>query len=684
MTWPSILAHFPVSLAAMLGCLGVSLYAFRRSKGRPERFSLARVLFIAGIWTSYSFSTSWTTNAAMNTYVARVLYAVAAFVPDAFCRLVLTLIPTPRRTFQWFTKVVRGGSLLFVFLAFHPNFILGVQDVGGIHAVLPGPLYGFYVVYLLIGMGWGFVELTAHHKSLEGIDRNKLKYFFLGFILAYLGAGLHFVGAYTRQEPFPHDLLILFFAVFVFLGLWNPSRDFNELLRRWMAQGVFGAALGLPLGILVWFVGAGRWTAVLTFVGVTLAPTVFLKWREGIFSLVDRLPTFRGKFVRPDILAHEVTVVTEARSLEEWARRVVHAVRDVFGARSASLLLRQEDMASFLIKAGIGLTPGELGLLSIPFNSPVVARLNSSRQCILSECLEALSPHDSKDELEDLRFIHACAIAPIFCDGKLFALICLGPKANGEIYNQSDVVALLNIMHSAQNALVAVLAGQSRQQQSSYWAHDLIRPFGPKGSMNNVERALRGDYGPLPEKASKALDLAAQDTKFVAQKIKYLLDPTGEDRPEVQPTSFTSIYARTQDRFAPQVREKRIEWKVDIPSESLKILADAPLIEHRVMANLVENALRHTPQGGTVEVGYQLDGNRFLGYVRDTGPGIKKEDLPHLFTPGIQLDPNNKGLAGLGLASVKSVIEAHNGQVWAESEWGKGTTFFFSVKIIED
>lgn len=94
----------------------------------------------------------------------------------------------------------------------------------------------------------------------------------------------------------------------------------------------------------------------------------------------------------------------------------------------------------------------------------------------------------------------------------------------------------------------------------------------------------------------------------------------------------------------------------------------------------MENALRHTQKGGTVEVGYRIEGETFIGYVKDTGPGIKNEDIPRLFTPGTQLDPQNKGLAGLGLASVKSVIDAHGGRVWVESEVGKGTTFFFSLR----
>ncbi len=98
-----------------------------------------------------------------------------------------------------------------------------------------------------------------------------------------------------------------------------------------------------------------------------------------------------------------------------------------------------------------------------------------------------------------------------------------------------------------------------------------------------------------------------------------------------------------------------------------------------MLANLVENAIRHTPPTGTVRLGYSWDTLTFTGHVTNDGPGIKLEDLGRLFEPGTQLDPTNKGLAGLGLASVRCVVESHGGTVWAESTPGQKTTFSFSI-----
>ncbi len=78
---------------------------------------------------------------------------------------------------------------------------------------------------------------------------------------------------------------------------------------------------------------------------------------------------------------------------------------------------------------------------------------------------------------------------------------------------------------------------------------------------------------------------------------------------------------------------------------------------------------------------HRLEGNSFTGYVKDSGPGIPPEDQEKLFQPGVQLESEAKGLAGLGLYSVKSVVEAQGGEVWVESALGQGSRFFFTIPV---
>jgi signal transduction histidine kinase len=104
-----------------------------------------------------------------------------------------------------------------------------------------------------------------------------------------------------------------------------------------------------------------------------------------------------------------------------------------------------------------------------------------------------------------------------------------------------------------------------------------------------------------------------------------------------------------------------------------------------VISNLVGNALKFTPAGGTVTVGAALEGGDAVRFwVRDTGPGIAPEDLEHLWDPFWQAEgPARRGGAGLGLPIARGIVEAHGGTVGVESQLGAGTTFWFTLAAVE-
>jgi two-component system, OmpR family, sensor histidine kinase BaeS len=94
-----------------------------------------------------------------------------------------------------------------------------------------------------------------------------------------------------------------------------------------------------------------------------------------------------------------------------------------------------------------------------------------------------------------------------------------------------------------------------------------------------------------------------------------------------------------------------------------------------VLANLISNALRHTPAGGTITVAADLDEGGVAFRVADTGEGIEPDELAHVFDRFAR-SPESRG-SGLGLAIAKSLVQAHGGTISAESEPGRGTTIRF-------
>jgi signal transduction histidine kinase len=100
-----------------------------------------------------------------------------------------------------------------------------------------------------------------------------------------------------------------------------------------------------------------------------------------------------------------------------------------------------------------------------------------------------------------------------------------------------------------------------------------------------------------------------------------------------------------------------------------------------VLANLLTNAIRHTPRGGSVRVGVEAVPAGVAFTVSDTGPGIDARDLPHVFNRFVK--SADSGGAGLGLAIARSLVEAHGGRITAESAPGQGTVMRFVVPAVE-
>ena len=105
----------------------------------------------------------------------------------------------------------------------------------------------------------------------------------------------------------------------------------------------------------------------------------------------------------------------------------------------------------------------------------------------------------------------------------------------------------------------------------------------------------------------------------------------------------------------------------------------------QVLTNLVDNAIKFTEKG-KITIATTGGDDTVRISVQDTGPGIKKEDLVKLFREFEQLSDCNEritGGTGLGLSISRKIVEKHNGKIWAESEFGKGTTFYFELPIQE-
>jgi len=181
-------------------------------------------------------------------------------------------------------------------------------------------------------------------------------------------------------------------------------------------------------------------------------------------------------------------------------------------------------------------------------------------------------------------------------------------------------------------------------------------------------------------------------TRLTADLRDLSLADSGQLKLQLAATDMVDLVRRKISTFAVPAREKGIDLVSELPEEALKIEVDPGRIE-QVLGNLMTNAIRHTSASGKITVSARLidrdavhgiEAPNLVLSVADTGEGISREHLPHVFDRFYRVEESRsrgEGGAGLGLAIVKQMSEAHGGKVWAESELGKGSTFHVALPM---
>jgi signal transduction histidine kinase len=199
---------------------------------------------------------------------------------------------------------------------------------------------------------------------------------------------------------------------------------------------------------------------------------------------------------------------------------------------------------------------------------------------------------------------------------------------------------------------------------------------------------LNEKLGPLTPKQAELVIAARDDSDRLYRIIENLLDigqlESGRSTVELVPVSPDQVLLNVVEEMRPSYVDRGVSLVLDLPGDIPQVLADRMRLEI-VFTNLLSNGLKFTPPGGEVKVSARLNNGTVLFSVEDTGSGIPKESLPHIFekffrVPGRGGQPSN---TGLGLAIVKEIIEAHGSRVEVTSQPGKGTRFTFTLNVAD-
>jgi two-component system sensor histidine kinase KdpD len=231
----------------------------------------------------------------------------------------------------------------------------------------------------------------------------------------------------------------------------------------------------------------------------------------------------------------------------------------------------------------------------------------------------------------------------------------------GLILSLQDVTYLRD-QERQREALLATLSHELRTPLTSLaMALELLSPDRLDDEQRRLLATVRDDVVQLQDLGRRLLDLSRSRAMTIAL-----------ERGEVD---LGTVVGRLRATFGPQAQEKQIVLEAALPAERVTIPGDETRITWAV-SNLLANALRYTPRGGRITIRVVPEASHAQVTVEDTGPGIPAEQRDRIFERFAQAgDGGEMGAAGLGLAIVRDIVQAHGGRVLLDSEVGRGSAF---------
>lgn len=213
-------------------------------------------------------------------------------------------------------------------------------------------------------------------------------------------------------------------------------------------------------------------------------------------------------------------------------------------------------------------------------------------------------------------------------------------------------------------------------------SHELRTPIaGIKVMVETLKGSASGDKGKTKDLLARIDDEIDRLTQMVSELTELSRIESGGAELRLTPLNLNLLVEETVAQLNSLAQKQQITISSDLDKKLPEVEADKERIRQTIV-NLVHNAIKFNHPGGKISISTRTDGESAILSISDTGIGISKDDLPHVFERFYKADKSrSRDGSGLGLAIAKHTIQAHDGEIWAESRSGEGSTFTFSLPI---
>jgi signal transduction histidine kinase len=400
------------------------------------------------------------------------------------------------------------------------------------------------------------------------------------------------------------------------------------------------------------------------------------------------------------IMVISQTLISEG-DLLELSRRLLEVVARQMGANRAALMLLDEATDELYVAATMGLLKRSIAGMRLGVGEGIPGQAFVVRDVLVWDSAMLADLEMPLRALVSEAGGEALVVVPLCTGKKDVGLLSLGQPISGprtaaltpsdlsllSIMGRQIATALENArMYATEQQRTVELARALEQQREldrlknqfiQNVSHELRTPLAmilgyaellAAGELGDVEPTQQGPLDIIVQRANVLRDLIGNITAILENEIR---------EPVWEPVALSDLVSEALTDFQVLADQAGLELQGDLSAQVPFVLGDAEHL-HRVVDNLIGNALKFTPTGGTVVVRLASHGGEALFQVTDTGIGIASEHLECIFDRFYQVDGSTRrthGGCGLGLALVKEIVERHGGAVSVESQPGKGSTF---------
>ncbi len=341
----------------------------------------------------------------------------------------------------------------------------------------------------------------------------------------------------------------------------------------------------------------------------------------------------------------------------------------------------------------------EESITSVRWPHPVIEVVEAGRSFVSSKIANDELPASVQDDAYQKLLVELSAASymavPLTLRGETLGIVSFISTDENRLYSQSDVAIAEELARRAavaiENARLYQEAQQAlrlRDQFLSIAAHELKTPLTALlGNTQLIQRRIARTHT-FTERDQRVLQVINQQSQRLSRMVEALLDISrirgGTLSIERTSVDLSALAERLVDEVQPSLERHSIE--IHIPNSPVMVTGDALRLE-QVFQNIIQNAIKYTPQGGKIALEITREGDQACVAVTDPGIGIPSKALPNLFRQfyraGNAQSHHIAGM-GLGLYVVREIVALHNGRVEVESTEGEGSTFLVYLPLIRD